>query len=146
LNVQELFFNTALTDWIITPLSRSEYVSLQYKNQTGRPTSFYLDRQIVPILNVWPVPTPQYNNLYFTATQAIQDIGQLTNNPQVPARFLESITAILAYNLAVKYSLPMDKIQMLKALADQVMSAASKSDIEKVPLRIYGNYQGWSDV
>lgn len=145
LNVQELYFNTALYDLIITPLSRSEYMALPYKNQTGRPTSFYLDKQINPILNIWPTPTAQYNNLYFTATQHLQDIGQLTNTSQVPVRFLESLTASLAYKLAVKFDL--QRVQVLKALSDEETTAASKADIEKVPLRIYGNYQnGWAEI
>jgi hypothetical protein len=144
LNIRELYFNTGIYDLIIMPMSRFEYMSISYKNQSGPPSSYYLDKQINPIVNIWPVPTAQYNNLYFTATQAIQDIGQLRNNPQIPARFLEALTAVLAYQLAIKFS--PERVPMLKELADQVMTSASKSDVERVPLRIYGNYsQGWAE-
>lgn len=143
LNVQELFFNTVILDIPITRISRAEYIFLPNKNTLGRPTSFYVDRLINPIVYLWPTPTALYNNMFYTRVQLIQDIGQLTNNPYIPQRFYEAFCAGVAAKLALKYT--PQKYETLQQQADNTFNIASHEDTERVPLRIYGDYtQGWS--
>jgi len=143
LNVQELYFNTVLLDIPITRISRSEYIFLPQKNQTGRPTSFWVDRTINPVIYLWPTPTAQYNNMFYTRVQLIQDIGSLTNNPYIPQRFYEAFAAGIASKLALKY-MP-DRFDVLKQEAELAFNIAAVEDTERVPMRIYGDYtQGWS--
>lgn len=151
LNVEELYFNTALYDLIITRFSEFEYTSQPYKNTIGRPTSFWVDRQSTPILYIWPTPIPPWNNLYFTYWEALQDIGAMTNNAEIPARFLEPLCSALAYALAKKEaannSALMQMLPQLKSDADEAYKTAGEEDRERVPLRIYGDYlQGWSTI
>lgn len=143
LNVQELFFNTVILDIPITRISRTEYIYLPNKNTIGRPTSFYVDRLIDPIVYLWPTPTAQYTNMFYTRVQLIQDIGQLTNNPYIPQRFYDAFCACLAAKLAMKY-VP-ERYETLQQIADNAFSSAAREDTERVPLRVYGDYtQGWS--
>ena len=44
------------TDFTIPRIGRDAYLSIPTKTTTGRPTQFFLDRQITPNLKVWPVP------------------------------------------------------------------------------------------
>lgn len=146
LNIEELYFNTSLYDLIVTAFSEFEYTSQPYKNQPGRPTSFWVDRQINPVIYLWPVPIPPWNNLYFTYWQAIQDIGSLQNNAQIPARFLEALTAAAAYKLALKEG-KLERLQVLQMEAEKSYKEAGQEDRERVPLRIYGDYtQGWTTI
>jgi hypothetical protein len=143
LNIQELYFNTTLNDVPITRISRSEYISLPQKNQTGRPSSFWVDRQINPVIYLWPTPILPYNNLYYTRIELIQDIGAMTNMADIPQRFYEALIAGLAVKLAVKY-MP-DRLAHLKPEADQAFDKAAQEDSERVPLRIYGDFlNGWT--
>ncbi|HEY3526885.1 MAG TPA: hypothetical protein VGK47_11850 [Nitrososphaeraceae archaeon] len=147
LNIQELYFNTTVQDYLITPLSRAEYVALVQKQQTGRPTSFYLDRQISPTLNIWPAPTATYNNLYYTYTRHMEDIGTMTNSIQVPARFLRAFERALGHDLHCKLPIPLfnlDKANYLQALANESYQIAAAEDRERVPFRIYGQHMGWT--
>lgn len=147
LNIQELYFNTQLNDTVMSPFSRAEYEAQPNKNQTGRPSSYYLDRQISPVLNVWPAPTNAYTALAFTATSYIQDIGALLNLPQVPSRYYEPLVTGLTFILGLKNPKVVDinKLQYLKALYDEAFKNASDEDRERVPMRIYGSYySGWS--
>lgn len=145
LNIQELYFSTNISDTPITRISEYEYTSIINKSSfTGRPSSFYVDRQVTPILYLWPTPNSSYNNLYFSYWCAMQDIGAQINNAEVPARFLEALCAALAFRLAVKEGLPSDRVQMLESLAEVAYHTAGQEDRERVPLRIYGDYmQGW---
>jgi hypothetical protein len=147
LDIQELYFNTQLQDTVMSAFSRSEYEAQPNKNQTGRPSSYYLDRQIEPVLNIWPAPINTYNAIAFTATSYIQDIGALLNLPQVPSRYYEPLVTGLAFLLGLKNPKLVDinRLQYLKALYDEAFKIASDEDRERVPLRIYGSYiSGWS--
>jgi hypothetical protein len=145
LNIQELYFNTILLDVVITRISRAEYMALPNKSQTGRPTSFYVDRQINPVIYLWPTPSAQYNNLFYTRVVMLQDVGQLTNNPQIPQRFYEAFCAGVAVKLALKYR--PEKYESLRTDYDHAFNLAAREDVEREPLRIYGDYtQGWSRV
>src|SRR6202020_1208640 len=104
------------------------------KNQTGRPTNFYVDRQINPTLTLWPTPSSVYNNLFYTRILMPQDIGAMTNTPAISARFLEPLTAELAYKLSVKEN-KLDKLEVLKRDAAEEFKFAHEEDRERVPLR-----------
>jgi hypothetical protein len=145
LNISELYFNNNVNDTIMTRVSESEYMSYPYKSvpTSSQPTLYWVDRQINPVLYLWPTPSPQYNCFFFSYTEQIQDIGQMVNNPEVPARFLEVLAAELAFKLAQKYA--SDKVPYLEAQAAKEFSLAHEEDRERVPLRIFGDYmQGWS--
>lgn len=151
LNVEELYFNTSLYDLIITRLSEFEYTALSRKNTPGKPSSFWVDRQVNPIIYLWPSPIPPWNNLYFTFWESIQDIGAMVNSPEIPARFLEALCAATAYLLAKKECANnpnlVQMLPLLKSDADEAYAQAGSEDRERVPLRIYGDYlQGWSTI
>lgn len=151
LDIEELYFNSGLNDVIVTRLSEFEYTALPMKNQTGRPTSFWVDRQINPIIYLWPAPIMPYNNLYFTYWESLQDVGSMQNMAEVPARFLEPLTASLAYKVGLKESSRnpniMQLLPILKGEAEQAYKTAGDEDRERVPLRIYGDYmQGWASI
>ncbi len=145
LNVQELYFNSAVRDTIITRLSRSEYTAIPPKNQTGRPSNFIVYRNIPPFVRLWPTPTVQYNCMYFTYECQIQDFGALINTPSIPSRYMDALVWACAFQLGVKNQLPSDKLSILKSEAEQSYALAKEEDRERVPLRIYGDYlQGWA--
>jgi hypothetical protein len=142
LNIQELYFNNIIQDIPMSEISHYEYWKLPFKNQTGRPTSFYVDRQISPILRIWPTPTAQFNNLFYTYERMMQDIGQQINSVEIPQRFYNAFVDNLALQLAVKYS--PDKISYLSDMAERSFTLAAKEDVQHVPIRIFGSYlSGW---
>jgi len=44
------------TDFSMTRISRDDYINLPTKTTTGRPSQFFLDRQITPNLKIWSAP------------------------------------------------------------------------------------------
>jgi len=42
------------TDYSLERISRDAYLNIPSKTTTGRPTQFFLDRQITPNLKLWP--------------------------------------------------------------------------------------------
>lgn len=145
LNIEELYFNNNINDIQISSISATEYAALPQKNQTGRPSSFWFNRQITPAIYLWPAPTNQYTTLYYLRTVMLQDVGQLTNLVEIPQRFYEALTSELAYRLAIKNTTtPNDRVLMLQSFAQKSFDLAASSDTENSPLRVSGDYSsGW---
>lgn len=142
LNVQELYFDNTIQDIPISEISVTDYWKIPIKNQIGRPTSFYLQRDINPIIYLWPTPAPMFNNLFYIRERLLQDIGQLTNQAEIPQRFFEALIACLSFQLALKYS--PDRAQMMEAISDKAFDRAAREDSQTTPLRIWGDYMsGW---
>ena len=127
-------------DVAITRISRQEYLSVPKKTTQGRPTQFYVDRQITPTISVWPAPENSTDQLIYYRVKKLQDADASVNTPDIPYRFLPCIVAGLAYQIALKRS--PDRIQLLKTIYEEEFFRASSEDIEHgVPLRLVPTYQ-----
>lgn len=116
-------------DRIILPISRTEYASFPNKDQQGFPTVFWQDRQISSTVTLWPVPDGTQTSLKYYQVAQIDDAG-LTNGQtaDIPVYFQEAATTGLAQRLAVMWA--PDRINMLKALADEAYDIAVTQNIE----------------
>lgn len=148
LNVQELYFDNNIYDIPITRISSFEYVDLPQKAQQGRPTSYWVDRQINPVIYLWPVPTALFPAMYYTRVRMLQDVGALINSGELPQRFFEALTAGIAWRIAMKFIADRpEQIATLKQYYDDAFSAAAREDAEKTPMRIFGDYlSGWGQI
>lgn len=142
LNIQEIFFNNNIQDLPVSNISRDDYYSYTNKYQASRPSIFYIDRQILPVLTLWPIPTPDYNCLQYSYKKMIQDTGMLyTNGVQIPSRFYPALIWRLAWELAIKFS--PERSQMLGMQADMSFESATKEDSETTPLNIFGDVSSY---
>ena len=138
LDIQEIYFNNNIVDMSLSNVSRDEYYSYPNKYLASRPSIFYLDRQITPVLTLWPIPTADYNCLQFTYKKMIQDAGSLyTNTVQIPARFYPALIWGLSWHLALKFNPQV--AQMLKMEYEQAFMSATIEDSETIPLTISGD-------
>lgn len=142
LDVNELYFNVADLDYIITRLSRAEYVAIPNKTYSSRSSSFYVDRLSTPTVTLWPTPDIEFPMMYYTAIRQIEDATLMTQNPDLPSRFLDAVCSGLAWRLALK-SFP-DRVDRLKAEYLESFTGAFRQDTENVPLRIYPDFYGWT--
>lgn len=128
-------------DYVVTEISRSDFAALPYKTQTGdRPTQFYFDRQITPIINVWPVQDNTTKTFFSYSWLLQEDIGALINQVDAPNRWIDAICANAAARIAVKWA--PERVALLQGLSDSAFAAAAAEDVENVPLRITPNLLG----
>lgn len=135
LNIAELYFNNNVQDSILNRMSWSEYHTYPNKEQPGTPSEFSFDRQIQPILRLYQTPNNLYNCLFYTFKRQIQDIGTIIDTAEIPDRFMEAITADLAYRLSIKER-KLDIAQILKSEAIEAFNQAAFEDEESVPVKI----------
>jgi hypothetical protein len=127
------------TDFQIERVSRSSYLNIPNKAQTGRPNQFFLDRQITPVLRVWPTPDKNTDIIKFDRLTRIDDADTNTNTVDVPFRFYPCLTAGLAYYISMKRNPGM--MAVLKQVYEEEMQRAMDEDRDRASLRISPGYQ-----
>ena len=61
------------TDYSLERIGRDAYLNIPTKLLTGRPTQFFLDRQITPNLKLWPLPDNATDVIYYDALTRLDD-------------------------------------------------------------------------
>jgi len=122
------------TDYAIDRISRDEYLAIPTKNTEGRPTQFFVDRQIVPNLKIWPTPDNSTDVLVYDCLTRIDDADAQVNTIDVPFRFYPCLSAGLAYYIALKRA--PERVQMLKAVYEEEMRRAIDEDRDRASFQI----------
>ena len=129
-------------DLSVSRISVSTYASIPNKLTQGRPVQIYIDRQeSAPSISLWPVPdTAQTYTLVYWRLRRIQDAGTGVNTMDVPFRFLNCLTAGLAYYLALKLPNGLGRIDLLKQQYDEAWELAATEDREKATFQLVPRY------
>jgi len=117
------------TDFSMSRISRDTYLSTPSKATTGRPTQFFLDRQITPNLKIWPTPENSTDIIVYDALTRMQDADSPTNTVEIPFRFYPCLTAGLAYYISMKKA--PDRIQLLKTVYEEEFERAMGEDRDR---------------
>jgi hypothetical protein len=113
-------------------IGRSDYLALPEKDQQGRPTQFFVDRQITPTVTIWPVPENSTDQLIYYRLLRMDDADTSVNTAEVPFRFLPSLVSGLAYCIAMKRA--PDRMAILKTVYDEDFLRAAVEDRERTSL------------
>ena len=121
-------------DYSIERLSRDDYLAVTNKTTQGRPSQFFLDRLITPVLKLWPVPENSTDVVVFDRLVRIDDADTAQNTVEVPFRFYPCLAAGLAYYIAIKKA--PDRVQLLKAVYEEEMDRAMSMDRDRASFNI----------
>lgn len=133
-DVLEIVLRRNNTDYEVQRISRGDYVTLPNKTTQGRPSQFWFNRQINPVINLWAVPENSTDQLIYYYVQRIEDAGAYTNTTDMPFRFYPCMVAGLAYYIAMKRS--PDRLQLLKSVYEEEFQRAADEDEDRVPLKL----------
>jgi len=122
------------TDFSISRIGRDQYLNIPTKSTTGRPSQYFLDRQITPKLKLWATPENSTDTFVYDALTRIQDADTAKNTMEVPFRFYPCLTAGLAYYLAMKKA--PERVQLLKAMYEEEFERASAEDRDRSNLSL----------
>jgi len=133
-DVLELVLRRDGTDYELERISRGEYSTLPNKTTQGRPSQFWFNKQISPVLNLWAVPENSTDQIIYYYVQRIEDADALVNTTDMPFRFYPCMVAGLAYYIAMKRA--PERIQLLKAVYEEEFQRAADEDDDRVPLKL----------
>ena len=126
------------SDLSVTRISRDDYLSIATKTTAGRPTQFYVNRQITPTVKVWPEPENSTDIFIYDRLVRIDDADTAVDTVQVPFRFYPCLAAGLAYYIALKKS--PERVQLLKGLYEEEFVRAAEEDRDKASLNLVPSY------
>jgi hypothetical protein len=139
-DILEMVVRRDSEDITMSRISRSQYLTTPKKTTQGRPTQFYVNRQITPTITIWPVPENSTDSLIYYRIKRIQDADASVDTADIPFRFLPCLVAGLAYQIAMKKS--PQRVQILKMAYEEEFERAASQDIDHgVPLRLVPTYQ-----
>ena len=128
------------TDFQLNRIGYEEYEAITNKATQGRPTQFATLRGRETV-TVHFFPTPDSADTYTFRNYRMKRLADVNKsaleNADVPFRFLPALTCGLAYYLIYKRSgIPTERITMLKAKYDELLSTALDADRNRVSLVI----------
>lgn len=120
-------------DVTIERISREYYLNIPNKLTQARPSQYFVDRQITPVIKVWPTPDQTY---YLVVNKLVRmdDASAGVNTLEIPFRFYPCLAAGLAYYLSMKKA--PDRTQMLKAMYDEEFIRAASEDRDRASLNL----------
>nr|BAR34778.1 hypothetical protein [uncultured Mediterranean phage uvMED] len=127
------------SDLSMQRLSRDGYTTIPSKTSQGRPSQFFLDRQITPSLKLFPTPENATDTIIYDALVRMDDADAYTNTIEVPFRFYPCLAAGLAYYISMKKA--PDRIQLLKAVYEEEFERARTEDRDRSSFNVTPQYQ-----
>jgi hypothetical protein len=127
------------TDFAMERISRSTYLGIPTKTTTGRPNQFFLDRQITPVLKIWPTPENSTDTIIFDALTRMDDADTFINTMDMPFRFFPCLAAGLAYYISMKRA--PNRTQMLKAVYEEEFQRAMTEDRDRASFNVVPQYE-----
>ena len=134
IDVLSMVVTRSSVDFSMDRISRDTYLNIPSKTTTGRPTQFFIDRQITPKIKVWPAPENSTDVLKFDCLTRIEDADSPVNTVDVPFRFYPCLAAGLAYYLSMKRA--PDRVQLLKAVYEEEFDRAQAEDRDRASFTI----------
>ena len=134
IDILSLVVRRSGTDYALSRISRDEYLSIPTKTTTGRPTQFFVDRQITPNLKLWPLPDNSTDVVIYDALTRMDDADTYTNTVDMPFRFYPCLAAGLAYYIAMKRA--PERLQILKPIYDEELNRAMDEDRDRASFRV----------
>lgn len=127
------------TDFALTRVSRDTFLSIPNKTTQGRPSQFFLDRQITPNLKIWPIPENSTDVIYYDALTRMDDADAQVNTLDMPFRFYPCLAAGLAYYIALKRA--PNRLQLLKAVYEEEFERAMAEDRDRASFNVVPQFE-----
>ena len=127
--LEAVYRNSSNVDTPLTKINRSTYQALSNKTSTGTPTQYYVQRFIDKVtitLYLTPGSSEAGNKLNYYYVKRIQDVGDYTNETDVPYRFVPCMCSGLAFYLAQKYA--PERVQAMKLYYEDELQRALEED------------------
>lgn len=102
LSVAELVFANNPSEILMGNVSKDDYFNLPNKTFQGKPLQYWQDRQMPPVLKVWPAADLQstFRQIVIYRHRQIEDVGTLRQTIEMPPRWLNAVSLKLGVALA----------------------------------------------
>lgn len=134
IDVLDAVVRSAGSDLSIERISRDEFLNIPDKTTQSRVAQFFIDRQINPVLKVWPTPNNSTDQIVLDRLVRMDDFASFTNTSDMPFRLYPALAAGLAYYISIKRA--PNRIQVLKAVYEEELERALSEDRDRASFNI----------
>jgi hypothetical protein len=144
LSFSQIYLANTPTEIPLARMNRDDYTNLPNKAfQNNRPLQFWFDRQVNnPIMHMWPVPNDAATvcQIVVWRQRYIMDVGTMTQDVEVPQRWLEAIVSGLAAKMALELvEVDVGLIPILDQKAAISLNIAQMEERDNSPMMIAPN-------
>ena len=144
LGFSEIYLANTPTEIPLARMNRDDYTNLPNKAfQNNRPLQYWFDRQVNnPIMHMWPVPNNAATvcQIVVWRQRYIMDVGTMTQDVEVPQRWLEAIVSGLAAKMALELvEVDVNLIPILDQKAAIALNIAQMEERDNSPMMIAPN-------
>ena len=144
----EVCWASAVRDLPVSPWNRDTWMSMNNKVQAGSPsTSYFFEKKLTPQVTLWPVPNDGHNHMTLMCHRQFQDVGTLSQQIEVPQRWIEAIS----WHLALRIGLEMPeglvseaRLTLLSGMADKHVIEAEGDEVDSAPINLMPNLRGYT--
>ena len=144
LGFSQIYLANTPTEIPLARMNRDDYTNLPNKAfQSNRPLQYWFDRQVNnPVMHMWPVPNEAATvaQIVVWRQRYIMDVGSMTQEVEVPQRWLEAIVAGLAAKMALELiEADANLIPILDQKAAMALNIAQMEERDNSPMMIAPN-------
>lgn len=143
--LSQFVLSTSQFDQKITPFSRGEYVQQPNKNFPSWPsTNWFFEKLLNPQVTFWPVTPNSFDQVTIWCNRQIQDVGGLTQELEIPNRWLDPTIWMLARRLCFEIEgVDPNRITMIQAECDKIVFDGEVGESDHLPLIFRPNISGY---
>ena len=133
-------------DLPVTPWSRDTWVAINDKNRQGNPsTTYFYEKLLTPQITVWPVPEDDVNQVTMWCHRQIQDVGTLTQQIEIPQRWLESIIWQVSMRIGFEHPQMDDaRLALIIQMCDKYLMEAEDNESDGMPIYLQPSIRGYT--
>ena len=137
LALYEWYLGCNSTEITMARLNRDDYTNLPNKNFTAnQPYQFWFNRQIPQSqITLWPTPSNAFVQMTVWYSRQIDDVGDLTNQLEIPQRWNQAIQFLLAHQMSlILPQVEMGRVSYLESQAEKYFIMAENEERDKSPI------------
>ena len=137
LALREFYVGNNSREITMSRLNRDDYTNLPNKNFTAnQPYQFWFNRTIPqPEIYLWPTPSNPFVQMTVWYSKQIMDVGDLTDELQIPQRWYMATLAMLSHQLALELpAVPLDRVRYLESQAEKYLNQAEQEERDRSPI------------
>jgi hypothetical protein len=137
LSVREFYVGNMSREITMSRLNRDDYTNLPNKNFTAnQPYQFWFNRTIPQAtINLWPTPNNAFIQMVVWYSRQVMDVGDLTNELEIPQRWYLAVLAMLSHQLALELpGVDLNRVTYLEGQAEKYFNMAEQEERDKSPI------------
>jgi hypothetical protein len=100
LDIEKMLIRDDDDDTPVEKVTMEAYLDIPDKYPSNQPQMFVFDKGLTPKVYLYPLPDDSTYVIHYLATTALEDMDSSGDNPDVPVRYIELLTWMLADRMA----------------------------------------------